>query len=74
MPNKNYQSSSQNTAPNPEKKIKMVGKRIFLSAKKPKDTWLHRLICSDRIFTPTEYKYVDIECNYKHKICLQIKG
>ena len=31
---------------------------MFLFAKKTKDAWLTRLMCSDKIFTPPEQKYV----------------
>ena len=47
---------------------------MFFFVEYLKDGWLPILICSDRIYPPTPYNYVVIECNSQHKICIQMKG
>ena len=47
---------------------------MFFFANNVNDTCLPRIIRSDRLFTPTEYNYVAIECNYQHNLCRQMKG
>ena len=45
---------------------------MLLFATNIKDTWLPKLISSDRIFTPTEYNCVDIEWDYQQNLIKEI--
>ena len=45
---------------------------MLLFATNIKDTWLPKLISSDRIFPPKEYNCVDIECNSQHNLIKDI--